>query len=76
MAKVSFLLVLFIVVPFVVIGMSSAQLTSNFYNSSCPNVLSIIKSAVNSAITTESRMGASLLRLQFHDCFVNVSYLD
>lgn len=71
MAKVSFLLVLFIVVPFVVIGMSSAQLTSNFYNSSCPNVLSIIKSAVNSAITTESRMGASLLRLQFHDCFVN-----
>lgn len=70
MAKISFLLVL-IIVPFVVIGMSSAQLTSNFYNSSCPNVLSIIKTAVNSAITTESRMGASLLRLHFHDCFVN-----
>ncbi|XP_055808630.1 cationic peroxidase 1-like [Solanum dulcamara] len=70
MAKISFLLVL-IIVPFVVIGMSSAQLTSNFYNSSCPNVLSIIKTAVNSAIATESRMGASLLRLHFHDCFVN-----
>ncbi|KAK6789945.1 hypothetical protein RDI58_013745 [Solanum bulbocastanum] len=70
MANISFLLVL-IIVPFVLIGMSSAQLTSSFYNSSCPNVLSIIKTAVNSAIATESRMGASLLRLHFHDCFVN-----
>ncbi|MCD7470548.1 NAD(+) salvage pathway protein [Datura stramonium] len=69
MAKISFLLVL-IIVPFI-LGMSSAQLTSNFYNSSCPNVLSIIKTAVDSAISTESRMGASLLRLHFHDCFVN-----
>ncbi|XP_015075764.1 cationic peroxidase 1-like [Solanum pennellii] len=70
MANISFLLVL-IIVPFVLVGMSSAQLTSNFYNSSCPNVLSIIKTAVNSAIASESRMGASLLRLHFHDCFVN-----
>ncbi|KAM3344636.1 cationic peroxidase 1 [Capsicum galapagoense] len=68
MAKISFLLLL--IVPFVV-GMSSAQLTSNFYNSSCPNVLSVIKTAVDSAINKESRMGASLLRLHFHDCFVN-----
>ncbi|XP_069154255.1 cationic peroxidase 1-like [Solanum lycopersicum] len=70
MANISFLLVL-IIVPFVLIGMSSAQLTSDFYNSSCPNVLSIIKTAVDSAIASESRMGASLLRLHFHDCFVN-----
>ncbi|KAF3636610.1 Cationic peroxidase 1 [Capsicum annuum] len=66
MAKIAFLLLL--IVPFVV-GMSSAQLTSNFYNSSCPNVLSVIKTAVDSAINKESRMGASLLRLHFHDCF-------
>ncbi|KAJ8540098.1 hypothetical protein K7X08_026487 [Anisodus acutangulus] len=51
--------------------MSSAQLTTNFYSSSCPNVLSVIKTSVDSAISTESRMGASLLRLHFHDCFVN-----
>ncbi|KAK6789943.1 hypothetical protein RDI58_013743 [Solanum bulbocastanum] len=70
MANISFLLVL-VIVPFVLIGMSSAQLTSNFYNSTCPNVLSIIKTTVNSAIAKESRMGASLLRLHFHDCFVN-----
>ncbi|KAA8517684.1 hypothetical protein F0562_015158 [Nyssa sinensis] len=53
------------------IGMVSAQLSSNFYATSCPNALSTIRSAVNSAISKEARMGASLLRLHFHDCFVN-----
>ncbi|KAJ4977768.1 hypothetical protein NE237_008548 [Protea cynaroides] len=56
---------------FVLIGMASAQLSSSYYNTSCPNALSTIKSAVNSAVSKESRMGASLLRLHFHDCFVN-----
>nr|GLL36817.1 cationic peroxidase 1-like [Ipomoea trifida] len=50
-------------------AVSSAQLSANFYSSSCPNALSIIKSAVNSAVQSEARMGASLLRLHFHDCF-------
>ncbi|XP_043705658.1 cationic peroxidase 1-like isoform X2 [Telopea speciosissima] len=54
----------------VLVGMASAQLSSTYYSSSCPNALSTIKSAVNSAVSSESRMGASLLRLHFHDCFV------
>lgn len=53
------------------IGLASSQLSSTFYSTSCPNALSIIKTAVTSAINTEARMGASLLRLHFHDCFVN-----
>ncbi|KAA8517502.1 hypothetical protein F0562_017868 [Nyssa sinensis] len=52
-------------------GMSCAQLSSNFYSRSCPTALSLIKSAVTSAVSKEARMGASLLRLHFHDCFVN-----
>ncbi|KAJ6708416.1 hypothetical protein OIU85_028658 [Salix viminalis] len=56
-------------------GCASAQLSTNFYGTSCPNVLSVIKSAVGSAVSNEARMGASLLRLHFHDCFVNASYL-
>ncbi|KGN47225.1 peroxidase P7 [Cucumis sativus] len=48
-----------------------AQLTSNFYNNVCPKALSTIKSVVLNAIKNEPRMGASLLRLHFHDCFVN-----
>ncbi|KAK4582236.1 hypothetical protein RGQ29_025416 [Quercus rubra] len=53
------------------VGMVSAQLSSTFYATSCPNALSTIKSAVDSAVSSEPRMGASLLRLHFHDCFVN-----
>ncbi|KAK9920288.1 hypothetical protein M0R45_028846 [Rubus argutus] len=53
------------------VGMASAQLSSTFYSTSCPNALSTIKSAVDSTISSEARMGASLLRLHFHDCFVH-----
>ncbi|KAL5720853.1 peroxidase [Ranunculus cassubicifolius] len=53
------------------LGNSYAQLSTNFYSSSCPNVLPTVRSAVQSAIARERRMGASLLRLHFHDCFVN-----
>lgn len=53
------------------IGNSNAQLTNNFYSSSCPNLFPTVKSVVQSAIQKEARMGASLLRLFFHDCFVN-----
>ncbi|KAM0003815.1 putative plant peroxidase, hem peroxidase, hem peroxidase superfamily, peroxidase, active [Helianthus debilis subsp. tardiflorus] len=57
----------------VLIETTSGQLSANFYGSSCPNFSSIISSAVNSAVSNEARMGASLLRLHFHDCFVNAS---
>ncbi|CAJ1810426.1 unnamed protein product [Sphenostylis stenocarpa] len=51
-------------------GIVSSQLSSNFYSTTCPNALSTIKSGVDSAVSNEARMGASLLRLHFHDCFV------
>ncbi|KAI3817856.1 hypothetical protein L1987_11655 [Smallanthus sonchifolius] len=52
-------------------GVVSAQLSTNFYSSSCPKLLPTVRSAVQSAISKETRMGASILRLHFHDCFVN-----
>ncbi|BAT83938.1 cationic peroxidase 1-like [Vigna umbellata] len=52
------------------IGIVSSQLSSDFYSTTCPNALSTIKSGVDSAVSNEARMGASLLRLHFHDCFV------
>jgi peroxidase len=52
---------------------ASAQLSSTFYDTSCPNALSTIRTAVNAAVAQEARMGASLLRLHFHDCFVQAS---
>jgi len=49
---------------------ASAQLSPSFYDRSCPRALSIIRSGVAAAVGSEPRMGASLLRLHFHDCFV------
>ncbi|EMS63439.1 Peroxidase 52 [Triticum urartu] len=51
----------------------SAELSAEFYDESCPDALDIIEDAVRAAVSKESRMGASLLRLHFHDCFVNAS---
>ncbi|KAG5096799.1 hypothetical protein AAZX31_17G051600 [Glycine max] len=48
-----------------------SELTTDFYKSSCPNVSKIVRREVKKALTNEMRMAASLLRLHFHDCFVN-----
>ncbi|GJN33415.1 hypothetical protein PR202_gb22013 [Eleusine coracana subsp. coracana] len=63
-SSVSFLLLLCMA------AVASAQLSPTFYDTSCPNALSTIKRAVTAAVNKENRMGASLLRLHFHDCFV------
>ncbi|KAF9670952.1 hypothetical protein SADUNF_Sadunf13G0122600 [Salix dunnii] len=49
----------------------NAQLTPDFYDKVCPQALPIIRQITKQAILREPRMGASLLRLHFHDCFVN-----
>ncbi|KAG6654690.1 lignin-forming anionic peroxidase-like [Carya illinoinensis] len=47
-----------------------AHLSSTFYDSTCPKALSTIQTATKSAVSRERRMAASLIRLHFHDCFV------
>ena len=49
-----------------------AQLSSTFYEKTCPNGLSTIGKAIRTAVSGERRMAASLIRLHFHDCFVQV----
>ncbi|WCJ27807.1 Peroxidase [Euphorbia peplus] len=48
-----------------------SSLSTSYYEKSCPNVLPTIKRVVEEAVYKESRMAASILRLHFHDCFVN-----
>ncbi|XP_068657187.1 peroxidase 10 [Aristolochia californica] len=48
-----------------------SDLDVNFYGDSCPNLTRIVRYGVWSAIQNDTRMAASLLRLHFHDCFVN-----
>uniref|UniRef100_A0A0D6QYX2 Peroxidase n=1 Tax=Araucaria cunninghamii TaxID=56994 RepID=A0A0D6QYX2_ARACU len=54
-----------------VIGRARAQLSSTFYQNTCPNVTSIVGQVIQQALQNDSRIGASLTRLHFHDCFVN-----
>ncbi|KAI4324519.1 hypothetical protein MLD38_030002 [Melastoma candidum] len=46
-------------------------LSPYYYAHVCPRALPTIKRVVEAAVQREKRMGASLLRLHFHDCFVN-----
>nr|DAD26410.1 TPA_asm: hypothetical protein HUJ06_027878 [Nelumbo nucifera] len=54
------------------IASSHANLSPTFYDKVCPQALPTIKKTVEAAVKKESRMGASLLRLHFHDCFVHL----
>lgn len=45
-----------------------------FYQYSCPQANDIVMSVLHKAISKDPRMAASLLRLHFHDCFVQVCF--
>ncbi|XP_040995050.1 peroxidase A2-like [Juglans microcarpa x Juglans regia] len=53
------------------ISVSHAQLSSTFYDQTCPNVTNITRGVIQNALVSDPRIGASLIRLHFHDCFVN-----
>lgn len=65
------LMICFSLLVLVSIGSANANLSKDYYYSSCPKLFDTVKCEVQSAISKETRMGASLLRLFFHDCFVN-----
>lgn len=46
------------------------------YDKSCPNPSLTVRNVVQKAMHSDSRIAASLLRLHFHDVFVNVMILD
>lgn len=49
---------------------ANGALQVGFYDSSCSSAESVVKSAVQSAVSSDSTIAASLIRLHFHDCFV------
>ncbi|KAH9698625.1 peroxidase 5 [Citrus sinensis] len=49
---------------------SEAQLSPTFYDATCPSALNTIRTGIRNAVSRERRMSASLIRLHFHDCFV------
>ncbi|BFG33455.1 hypothetical protein CerSpe_197280 [Prunus speciosa] len=65
-----------ILVTICVLGNSNAQLSSTFYTTTCPNVTSVVRGVVEQAQQNDIRIGAKLIRVHFHDCFVNMQGCD
>ncbi|GFP83538.1 lignin-forming anionic peroxidase [Phtheirospermum japonicum] len=53
-----------------IITPTQAQLSPAYYNTTCPNLVTIVRTSIRQAIAHEPRMAASIIRLHFHDCFV------
>ncbi|KDP24640.1 hypothetical protein JCGZ_25556 [Jatropha curcas] len=60
-----------ILVAIILQHQSNAQLSATFYNTTCPNVSAIVTNVIQQALQSDPRIGASLIRLHFHDCFVD-----
>ncbi|XP_028807668.1 peroxidase P7-like [Neltuma alba] len=71
MASLSHFFLLALSVLSLLASSSNAQLSPNFYSRSCPNLQTIVRNTMRQALAREARLGASILRLFFHDCFVN-----
>ncbi|XP_031259060.1 peroxidase A2-like [Pistacia vera] len=52
-------------------GAACAQLSPTFYATSRPNVTSIVRGVVQQARNKDIRIGAKIIRVHFHDCFVD-----
>ncbi|KAF3323014.1 hypothetical protein FCM35_KLT13003 [Carex littledalei] len=50
--------------------MGDVELSTQFYDHTCPKAQEIVKNVVAQAYAKDPRIAASLLRLHFHDCFV------
>ena len=69
------MLVMIILFKFL-IGFTEAQLKVGFYNKVCPAAETVVANVVKDATKSNSQTPAAMLRLHFHDCFVEVLSLS
>ncbi|KAG6718779.1 hypothetical protein I3842_04G170500 [Carya illinoinensis] len=61
----------FVFLVILVMSLSAqSQLKTGFYSTSCPRAEAIVKSTVEEHFNKDPTIAAGLLRLHFHDCFV------
>ncbi|KAK3039037.1 hypothetical protein RJ639_027522 [Escallonia herrerae] len=63
-----------LLVPFVLLGVTkicdAGLLSKNFYKKSCSQAENLVRDITWSKAQTDSTLGAKLLRVHYHDCFV------
>lgn len=65
--------ILFIILGILMMGLRvNGELRNGFYSFSCSKAESIVRKTVESYWKTDPTIAAGLLRLHFHDCFVQV----
>lgn len=62
----------FLLVLIMLANSAKSQLSIAYYASSCPQAEGIVRSTVQSHFNSDPTIAPGLLRLHFHDCFVQV----
>ncbi|KAL5832204.1 hypothetical protein ACOSQ3_017632 [Xanthoceras sorbifolium] len=60
-----------VIIAMMMFGVSTAQLSPTFYATSCSNLSNVVLEVVEQARANDVRLGAKIIRVHFHDCFVN-----
>lgn len=58
------------------VAVTGETLRPRFYRETCPEAESIVRKEMKKAMIKEARSVASVMRFQFHDCFVNVITIE
>lgn len=67
------ILIFFLFAIFGMNALAEPYLTLDYYSGSCPSVVDIVRREMLEVAILDRPKLASILRLHFHDCFVQVS---
>lgn len=74
MVMANLLSVIMLMHAIVALSSNVRGLSKNYYMKSCPTAEQIVKNSVNNALQADPTLAAGLIRMLFHDCFIEVTF--